>query len=360
VTVAATIAGGLAAPGYADTGGNRVVTVTGTKIYVAPATHLQRRTFVDNASRFGRGGPSTRTYPVDVTLSPNGRRVAYARTFETCHKCSKRKSGRIPTGHVQVIVVDVATGHRKVVWHKAIRGYRYRFSTDGLSWAPGGRHLYVGVVKQDNTRTRLSGFLLDVGLRKHHRARVSRIPRSAGLGQPARNPRGARIAAIVFSPTALSDTVPQAIPVVTLNPKTGVRTLIHTVPRDTDPADVLFWVQRLAWSPDGARLALAVVNCCHAEGRDVGEVQVIDPHLVDGPVTVAASGHDTWMIESPTWRTARELWFSRFKSSEDDHPRPGDNTPGELVSVRLSNGLFQAPVNRTHTPHRGEYQPSFG
>jgi dipeptidyl aminopeptidase/acylaminoacyl peptidase len=300
------------------------------ELYRAPAGHPTHRTAISQAK--GAAAASAEVSPTGkqvAVLSLDGR--LYVENLNGRHRLVIKRfdlSTALPSTHVPA----------------------------GFAWSPDGASLYFGSQFSESSppfydaaKDRL--FVAKLSAKK---ATVSAVDGGTGLLWPAASPNGNKLAAVsndYQSKPEIGGTHYAAVgSIVTLTLATG------------DVSDPLYTgtfgpqLSQLSWSPDGARIAFVRRTSGNKHSVDASDIRVVKRGTVG--FTVAARGFNKYWLQSPTWRNAHHLWFSRrFQpDGSSDDPQAGN---GDLYSVKLkADGAWALMKNLTKSPHRDETAPS--
>jgi Tol biopolymer transport system component len=334
-----------AGPSRADTGGSRLVYVvqtgTGAAGYRATADHPKVKTRL-SLPQVPHGADT----PVvdNVVLSPDGTRIAEAFHFST--------------GTDTSLAIDVADSHgnkQHRVWTRAATGDNL---VAGMAWSADGKHLYFGSAIANYATKTFTSRLLTARVRPASVGAVGNLPGGSGLSWPTADPTSSVVAAVrdgigcrFSNPGGGS---PVTATIVLLHPGTGHRSDLTSV---TAPkAGCAEPVTKLAWSPNGGRIAFARY-AYGADFRATGDVMVVNPAKTDPVPQMAISGQGKHIALAPAWQSAHSLWCQWIAVFDDAH---STYTKPDLMSAKYANGSFKAPVNQTGSRSIAELAPSFG
>jgi hypothetical protein len=332
---------------YADTGGNRVYFVEGSKPYTAPVARP------GNLSRLPVPSvPGARhTYVNKVVPSPDGRHLAeiiqtgghWHRVFVTDHR------GR--HAHQAYVVRD-----------PVVAGHSYVWSLDGLSWR-GEHRLYFSAQLTDFTAdigsTDTVSSVLAVHISKSGTAGVVKtVPGTSGLVGPAVDPTQKRLAAIRVDSqectTGTQDTTTSTI--VVLDLVTGTQRDLTTL--TSRPGHCPAPIVSLAWSPRGAQIAFPLAVSPRFTGLVHNEIDLVAVDGSDGSKPrVAVPDDGKHLVASPTWQSPHHLWFTQ-QVTRVNHEN--SKVPPDLYSARIRGGHGVTRQREARTRRFAETSPSFG
>lgn len=335
------------APVHADTGGNRVYYVEGSKPYTASTARPGEPTRLPVPPVAG----ARHTYVLRVVPSPGGRHLAeVVQTGGHWHR---------------VFVTDIRGRHAHqayAVRDPRVVGHQYVWSLDGLSWQ-GEHRLYFSAQRSDDSA---GGVVPDLvsSVRTVHISRSGvagaghEVRDTSGLVDPAVDPTGRRLAAIRVDAQECTpgdeDTTTSTI--VVLNLVRGTRRDLVTL--TSGPSHCPPPVSNLAWSPQGTQLAFTRERSGKPSGLIHNEVDLVDVDGSDGTTPrVAVPDDGRHLVASPTWQAPHRLWFTQevWRAGHEHARRPND-----LYSTLIRAGHGVKRHREAHTAHFNETAPAFG